>query len=129
MGCLICGYGRVGKAADDFLASIGHQAVVVDSDPERLTRLNGIAHVCGDVSDDSVLRAAGIERARALIAALDTDADTVYVRLSARAIRPGLGDHRARSDDRLQDQAGPGRRQPGDTVANRDGGAASTASS
>ena len=37
-----------------------------------------------------MLRAAGIERARALIAALDTDADTVYVTLSARAIRPDL---------------------------------------
>ena len=87
---LICGYGRVGKAAADFLTSIGHEVVVVDSDPERLAGLNGIAHVCGDVSDDSVLRAAGIERARALIAALDTDADTVYVTLSARAIRPDL---------------------------------------
>ena len=87
---LICGYGRVGKAAADFLTGIGHEVVVVDSDPERLTGLNGIAHVCGDVSDDAVLRAAGIERARALIAALDTDADTVYVTLSARAIRPDL---------------------------------------
>ena len=87
---LICGYGRVGKAAADFLTSIGHEVVVVDSDPERLAGLNGIAHLCGDVSDDAVLRAAGIERARALIAALDTDADTVYVTLSARAIRPDL---------------------------------------
>ena len=87
---LICGYGRVGKAAADFLTSIGHEVVVVDSDPERLAGLNGIEHLCGDVSDDAVLRAAGIERARALIAALDTDADTVYVTLSARAIRPDL---------------------------------------
>jgi len=87
---LICGYGRVGRAAADFLTSIGHRVVVVDSNPERLAGLNGIAHLCGDVADDAVLRAAGIERARALIAALDTDADTVYVTLSARAIRPDL---------------------------------------
>ena len=47
-------------------------------------------HLCGDVTDDDVLRHAGIDRARALIAALDTDTDTVYVTLSARAIRPDL---------------------------------------
>jgi len=37
-----------------------------------------------------VLQAAGIEHARALIAALDTDADNVYVTLSSRALRPDL---------------------------------------
>jgi voltage-gated potassium channel len=87
---LICGYGRVGRAAADFLTSIGHRVVVVDSNAERLVGLKGIAHLCGDVSEDAVLRAAGIEQARALIAALDTDAETVYVTLSARAIRPDL---------------------------------------
>jgi voltage-gated potassium channel Kch len=46
--------------------------------------------VVGDVTDDEVLAAAGIARARALIAALNTDADNVYVTLSARAVRPDL---------------------------------------
>jgi voltage-gated potassium channel len=65
--------------------------VVVDNDPVRLARLGpDLAHLCGDVTDDAVLRAAGIDRARALIATLETDADTVYVTLSARAIRPDL---------------------------------------
>ena len=68
----------------------GHQVVVVDNDPERLEQLGRLAHLCGDVTDDAVLRDAGIDRARALIAALDTDADTVYVTLSARAIRPDM---------------------------------------
>ena len=44
----------------------------------------------GDVTDDQVLLAAGIDRARALIAALDTDAENVYVTLSSRALRPDL---------------------------------------
>jgi voltage-gated potassium channel len=89
---IICGYGRVGRAAAEFLAAGGHQVVLVDNDAERLQHLGpGLSyHLCGDVTDDSVLRSAGIERARALIAALDTDADTVYVTLSARAIRPDL---------------------------------------
>jgi voltage-gated potassium channel len=42
------------------------------------------------VTDDEVLRRAGIDHARALMAALDTDADNVYVTLSARALNPGL---------------------------------------
>lgn len=44
----------------------------------------------GDVTDDDVLLAAGLARARALIAAVDTDADNVYVTLSSRALRPEL---------------------------------------
>jgi voltage-gated potassium channel len=88
---IVCGYGRVGRAAAEFLTGTGLQVVVVDSEPERLEQLGpGLTYLRGDVTDDAVLRAAGIERARALIATLDTDADTVYVTLSARAIRPDL---------------------------------------
>ena len=98
---IIAGYGRVGHSAADHLVATGHQVVVVDSDPERLNGLDpGILQLCGDVNDDAVLRAAGIDRARALIAALETDADTVYVTLSARAIRSDLVIiSRARTDD------------------------------
>lgn len=88
---IVCGCGRVGRAAAEFLAGTGLQVVVVDTDPARFEELGpGFAHLVGDVTDDAVLQAAGIEHARALIATLDTDADTVYVVLSARAIRPDL---------------------------------------
>jgi voltage-gated potassium channel len=89
---VICGHGRVGRAAAEFLGASGHEVVVVDNDEARLEHLGPAVtyHLCGDVTDDAVLRDAGIERARALIAALDTDTDTVYVTLSARAIRSDL---------------------------------------
>jgi voltage-gated potassium channel len=89
---IICGYGRVGRAAAEFLVASGQEVVVVDNEPGRLEQLGHgpIYHLCGDVTDDVVLRDAGIERAQALIATLDTDTDTVYVTLSARAIRPDL---------------------------------------
>ena len=88
---IICGYGRVGRSAADYLVASGHDVVVVDNDPARLEQVPvGFTHLCGDVTDDAVLHDAGIDRARALIAALDTDADTVYVTLSARAMRPEL---------------------------------------
>jgi len=88
---IICGYGRVGRAAAEFLTTGGHEVVVVDSSQDRLDGLGStLNHLCGDVTDDAVLKAAGIERAGALIATLDTDADTVYVTLSARAMRSDL---------------------------------------
>ena len=63
--------------------------MVVDRDPSRLEGLS-YPTVPGDVTDDQVLRAAGISGARALVAALDTDADNVYVTLSSRALRPDM---------------------------------------
>lgn len=86
---IVCGWGRVGAASVAFLDSLSERVVVVDQDPERLHDI-GYPTVLGDVTDDHVLEAAGISRARALIAALDTDADNVFVTLSSRALRPDL---------------------------------------
>lgn len=88
---IVCGHGRVGRSAADHLLADGQQVVVVDTNPDRLVGLRPTAvHLVGDVTDDAVLRSAGIEHARALVAALETDADTVYVTLSARAMRQDL---------------------------------------
>ena len=86
---IVCGYGRVGRSATRHLLDTGHRVVVVDVDE---TRLEGLTepHVLGDASRDETLREAGIDHARALICALDTDADTMYATLSARALRPDL---------------------------------------
>ncbi len=86
---IICGSGRVGLASVLHLDALGKQVVVVDRDPARLQGLH-YPTLLGDVTDDSVLEAAGIGHAYALIAALNTDADNVYVTLSSRALRPDL---------------------------------------
>ncbi|TQC47986.1 potassium channel protein [Rhodococcus sp. WS4] len=86
---IVCGWGRVGRASVHYLSSVGRPVVVVDNDPERLRGLD-CPTVVGDVTDDATLQAAGIARAHALITALDTDADNVYVSLSSRALRPDL---------------------------------------
>ncbi|MGZ8745392.1 MAG: potassium channel family protein [Nocardioides sp.] len=86
---IICGYGRVGGSAAEFLRAGGHEIVVVDAEPGRLVGLDA-PYLVGDVNDDEVLRTAGIAHARAVIIALDTDADTVYATLSARAMRPDV---------------------------------------
>ncbi|MGY4100784.1 potassium channel family protein [Nocardia sp. R16R-3T] len=86
---IVCGWGRVGRSCVQYLTGLGKQIVVVDRDPARLQDLE-YPNVLGDVTDDSVLEAAGIQRAQALIAALDADADNVYVTLSSRALRQDL---------------------------------------
>ena len=86
---IICGWGRVGRALAKSLASTKTDFVVVDTDGERLAGVAALT-VEGDATDDAVLEAAGIDRARALVAATDTDAANLFITVSARAMRPDL---------------------------------------
>jgi len=86
---IVCGWGRVGRAVGSYLAGQGADVVVVDLDAARVAEIPFPALI-GDVTDDDVLRTAGVMRARALVTAISTDAENVYVTLSARALRPDL---------------------------------------
>jgi voltage-gated potassium channel len=86
---VVCGWGRVGRAIARDLAAMGADTVVVDIDATRLGDAP-VPTVLGDATDDEVLDRAGLRRARALVAALDTDAGNLFVTLSARALRPEL---------------------------------------
>lgn len=86
---VLCGWGRVGRAVAADLEREGRHVVVVDSDASRLSDVT-IPKIVGDATLDSTLRAAGIDRARALIAALADDADNLFVTLSGRSINPSL---------------------------------------
>lgn len=86
---IICGWGRVGSAIARFLRANAAELVVVDSSDDRLATVEGPS-VLGDATDEDVLRAAGIDRARVLITALNADADNLYVTLTGRSMRPDL---------------------------------------
>ncbi|MGD0985769.1 MAG: potassium channel protein [Acidimicrobiales bacterium] len=86
---IVCGLGRVGREVARFLDNTGREVVVIDRDPERLSAVP-YPWVHGDVTDDSVLHQAGIDRAATLVAALDTDADNLYVTLASKSMRPDL---------------------------------------
>ena len=86
---IVCGWGRVGRAATAYVIGQGGQVVVVDLDPDRIASIPHPA-LLGDVTDDDVLRKAGIMRAASLVTAINTDAENVYVTLSARELRPDL---------------------------------------
>jgi len=86
---ILCGWGRVGRAIAHQLTSSAVEVVVIDSSREQVETVDGL-YLCADATDEDVLRAAGIERARALITALSGDADNLYVTLTARSMRPEL---------------------------------------
>ena len=89
---IVCGYGRVGEAVAREFAAERVPFVVIDVDPEVVQRVeaDGFLGIEGDASEDAVLEEAGIGRARGLVAAVDSDADNIFVTLSARTLNPGL---------------------------------------
>jgi voltage-gated potassium channel len=89
---IICGYGRVGRRiAAEFLEE-GVRFVVLDFSPEALeaARERNVLYVDGSGTEDEDLEAAGLERATGLVASSDSDADNLYITLSARNARPDL---------------------------------------
>ena len=88
---VICGWGRVGREVARYLDRAGQQIVVVDRDADRISTVDHPT-VAGDVTDDETLLRAGIEAGRGLlaIAALDTDADNLFVTVSGRSFQPSI---------------------------------------
>jgi voltage-gated potassium channel len=89
---IICGFGRVGRGAAAELKRARVPFVVVDRNAERAERavLAGMLAVAADSTRDETLRQVGISRARGLVAALATDADNLFVLLSAKGLNPGI---------------------------------------
>ena len=89
---IICGYGRVGRAVASEFRTAGVPYVVVDFDPGALAaaREQGELWIEGSGANDSNLEAAGIERARGIVASADSDADNLFITVSARAMRPNI---------------------------------------
>ncbi len=89
---IICGYGRVGRGAAEELLHAGVPFVVVDIAPDRVERAmhSGMLAVAADSTRDDTLRQVGIDRARGLVAALATDADNLFVLLSAKGLNPQI---------------------------------------
>lgn len=89
---IICGYGRVGRQIAHEFRREDVRFVVIDINQTSLAEAEADGHLTinGTPAGDEVLQRAGIERARGLIAAMDNDAENIYVTLSARVLRPDL---------------------------------------
>ena len=89
---IVCGFGRVGRNAAFELQRAGAPFLVIDRSDQRVARAAqaGMLALQADATRDESLREAGVERARGFIAALATDADNVFVILSAKSLNPRL---------------------------------------
>jgi voltage-gated potassium channel len=89
---VLCGFGRVGRQVAREFARDGVPFVVIEQDPSKVEECldQGYHVLLGEASEDATLEEAGIRRARGLVAAVNSDADNVFVVLSARKMNPNL---------------------------------------
>lgn len=89
---IVCGYGRVGKHVVDDLAAEDLPFVVIDPDPEKVEYILAQGHLAleANASNELALKEAGIDRARGLIATASSDAENVFIVLTARGLRTDL---------------------------------------
>jgi len=89
---ILCGFGRIGQIVASELAREKIPFVVIEKEPalEEQLKHAGYMYIIGDATEEEVLKAAGIEKARCLISALGTDASNVYTVLIARDLNPRL---------------------------------------
>lgn len=89
---IICGYGRIGRMLAYQLREGTVAFVVLDQSPERIAeaREDGFLTIQGEATDEGVLRAAGVARAKVLATVLPNDAANVFITLSARNLNPEI---------------------------------------
>jgi voltage-gated potassium channel len=89
---IICGFGRIGKEICKILQEHGRAFVVIEKDPTEIKTLEELEYyrIQGDASDDEILQAAGIEHARGLVSVVASDADNLYITLTARGLNSSL---------------------------------------
>ena len=89
---IICGLGRSGRILSEALIRRGREVVIIDNNEERLEEAVEMACLVldGDATQETTLQEAGIERAASLVTALPSDADNVFITLTARELNPDV---------------------------------------
>jgi len=89
---IVCGYGRVGRSVSEELYSQGKPFVVIERDPMVYQACVNEGHLAihGSATDAERLTEANIDKAVGLVSALRSDADNLYVILSARVMKPDI---------------------------------------
>ena len=90
---IICGYGRVGKVVcEEIKKSKPTPLVVIEKDGGRTPEIevDGHLYLLGDATEEECLVRAGVQRAKALVTALDSEAENVYITLTARGLNPNI---------------------------------------
>jgi voltage-gated potassium channel len=89
---IVCGFGRIGKEICKILQEHHRPFIVIEKDEEESKSLDELQYMRleGDAADDDVLQSAGIDRAKGLVSVVASDADNLYITLTARGLNPNL---------------------------------------
>jgi len=89
---IICGYGRIGRIISQELKENRVPLLVIDNNPESKQALDSheIPYIIDDATSEDILIEAGIERAKGLVAVVLSDADNLFITMTARVLNPKL---------------------------------------
>lgn len=89
---IVCGYGRIGRVICQSLHDDNRDFVVIENNPEEIKSLSALGYLWieGEAADDDVLIQAGIKRAKGLIAVVSSDAENVYITMTAKDLNHDL---------------------------------------
>jgi voltage-gated potassium channel len=89
---IICGFGRVGRQVARDLRAAGVKHVVIDGNPDNREAAEalGVGYIESEAADDEVLHEAGIDRAKGIIACVDSDSQNIFIALTARGLRDDI---------------------------------------
>ena len=89
---IVCGYGKIGKEICTILAGHHRDFVIIEKDADEVKIILDLGYplIQGDATHDNTLLLAGINQAKGLISAVDSDADNVYITLTARGLNSQL---------------------------------------
>lgn len=89
---ILAGFGRVGQVVYEEFVKRDRRFVVIESHPDiiQILQNKGILYIEGNSTEDEILQMAGIDRATAIVSTISSEADNVYLTLSARQLNPDL---------------------------------------
>lgn len=89
---IICGFGRIGEIIARQLKERRIPLVIIENNAELLSTLEeaGYYFINGDATKEEVLLEAGIEKAKGLVAVVSSDANNVFITLTARSLNPNI---------------------------------------
>ena len=89
---IVCGFGRIGKVISKILHENHRPSLIIENNPEEISVINELGYLVleGDSTNDDMLKRANVLDAKALIAVTSSDADNVYVILSAKGLKPDI---------------------------------------
>ena len=101
---IVCGFGRIGKPVAAGLQAEGYPLCVLESNHELEGDLQDSGHLylIDDATDESVLQSAGLDQARAVLALLASDADNLFVTITAKELNPSVTVIARASEDKVE---------------------------